>query len=81
MLPTECAGLVRVDGDLHAEGVFRKELLDVFRPLHDAEATAVEVVVKADLDCFLEFVDAVEVEVIHRIAVSAHIFVHDGEGR
>ena len=81
MLPTECAGLVRVDGDLHAEGVFRKELLDVFRPLHDAEAAAVEVVVKADFDSFLKLVDAIEVEMIHWVTIGTHIFVYDGEGR
>ena len=45
MFPAECAGLVRIDRDLDAEGVFRKELLDVLRPLHNAEAAAVEIVI------------------------------------
>ena len=81
LFPAECAGLVRIDGDLHAEGVLREKFLDVLRPLHDAEAAAVEVVVKADLDCLLEFVDAIEVEMIHWVTIGTHIFVYDGKCR
>ena len=54
---------------------------NIFRPFHDAETSAVEIVVKTYLDGLLQLVDPVEVEVVHLLSVSAHIFVDDCERR
>lgn len=81
LLPSEGAGLVWVDCYFDAEGVFRKKFLNVFWPFHNAEAATVKVVVETDFDGLLQFVDTVEVKVIHRVTISPHIFIHDGECR
>ena len=41
------AAPVRKDTDTDLQGLFRKYLLDILRPLHEAEATTVEIIVKA----------------------------------
>ena len=52
---------VFLDGD--ADGVGRQEVFDEFGPFDEAEGTAVEVVLEADVVGFFETADAVEVEV------------------
>ena len=79
--PGQRPGLVWIDGDADFESLFRKELLDVFRPLHDAEAAAVKVIIEADFNRFGQSVDPVEIEMVHRLAVTAHVFIDDGESR
>ena len=74
-------GLVRIYLDIDLESLFGEKFFDVLRPFHYAEISAVEIVVKSDLDSFLKPVDAVEVKMVHRLAVSAHVFVDDGECR
>ena len=51
-LPGKCAGLVRINGEIYLKRLFRKKFLNVFRPLHDAETSAVKVVIKTDFDSF-----------------------------
>ena len=46
-----------------------------------AQASAVEIVIKSYLDCLLQPVDSIEVEVIHWLSIFAHVFVYDGECR
>ena len=81
LFPGKSARLVRIDCEINLESVFRKKFLNVFRPLHDAEAAAVKVVIETDLDGLGESVDTVEVEVVHRLAVCSHVLIHDSECR
>ena len=81
LFPPDCAGQVRIYLYVHLEGVFRKKLLYILRPLHKAEVAAVEIVFKPDVDRFRQLVDAVEVEVVDGAPVFCHVFVYDGEGR
>ena len=62
--PGEGPGLVRVYGYVDAESLLREQVFDVFRPFHQTEAAAVEIVVKSDVYGLGVFRYAVEVKVI-----------------
>lgn len=79
--PPDGAGEIRVDLDMHFECLIGKEFLDVLRPFHQAQVSAVQVVVETDVDSLGDFVDAVEIKVIDGLSVPGHIFVDDGESR
>ena len=63
------------------EGLLGEEILDVFRPFHQAQATAVQIVVQADVKGLLKPLNPVEIKMIHRLARAGAVFVDDGEGR
>ena len=81
VLPSDkpCAVLPYRNAD--AKSVFGEQLLNILRPLHNAERAHIEIVVKADVKGFGKLVDAVEVEMEHRLAAASPIFVDYGEGR
>lgn len=80
-LPGKGAGAVGRDVDPHMEGLLRQERGDVLWPFDQAQGTAVEVVVEADVERFLQLLNAVEVKVIERFAGDRTVFVYNGEGR
>ena len=49
LFPGERTRLVRIDGEENFERLLGKQFLYVFRPLHYAEAAAVEIVIQAYL--------------------------------
>lgn len=81
VFPGQCTGLIRIDLDIYLESLFRKQFLDILRPLHHAQAAAVKIVIQTYLYRFREFVDTIEIKMIHRLPVSPHILVHDGKSR
>ena len=64
---------------MDAEGLFGEERFDVFGPLHQAEAAAVDVVVKADVERFFQSGNPVEIKVVDGFARAAPILVHNGK--
>lgn len=52
VIPAYRPGIVRIYGNPDTQGLFRKEFLNVFRPLHYAQAAAVEVVVQTYVHSF-----------------------------
>ena len=80
-LETDEAGAILglFDGDF--DGLLGKQVLDEFGPLHEAEAAGVDVVLVADVEHFLLFLDAVEVEVEDGVAIACLVFVDDGKRR
>ncbi len=63
------------------EGFLGEQFLDVLRPFHQAQATAVQVIVQADVIGLFQPLDPVEIEMIQRLARAGAILVHDGERR
>ena len=67
--------------DGNAEGFFRQDLFNVFRPFDDAEGPAVDVVAKSDVEGFGNLRNPVEIEMIHRRSGARLVGVDAGEGR
>ena len=63
VFPGDCPGLILGYSDPDTEGFVGEKALDVLRPFHQAEASAVDVVIKADVKGFGVLGDAVEIEV------------------
>ena len=62
-------------------GVFAvEEGFHLVGPFDEAVVAAVEVVLEADAGGVVGLVDAVEVEVVERLAVVCPVFIDDGEG-
>ena len=53
-------------GDSHFGAVFRQQFFYQFRPLQETEVTAVEIIFVAHVVYLIEFLDAVEIEVVDR---------------
>lgn len=53
--------------DMDPDGGIWEEVLDEFWPFDEAEGTAVEVVIEADVVGFFEAADAVEVEMVDAV--------------
>lgn len=81
VFPTYGPGQVRVDGYADSQGLFGKKLLDVLGPFHDAEISAVQIFIQAYADSFRRVFYPIEIEVVHRLSVSAHVLVYNGESR
>ena len=65
-LPFYASGSVFFYGDSHFGAVFRQQFFYQFRPLQEAEVTAVEIIFVAHIVNLIEFLDAVEIEVVDR---------------
>lgn len=77
----ERATAVGVGGDVDAHCLVGQEGFDEFGPLDEAGLVAIEVVFVADVVCFGEGFDAVEVEVVDASAgLGQAVFVDDGKG-
>lgn len=81
VLPGNSPGLVRIDRDMHPQCLLRQYLLDVLRPFHDAEASAVDVVVESDVQSLGRLGDPIEIKMIHRLSAAGAIFIDNREGR
>ena len=46
--------------DVHADGIVRKQVLYQFRPFHQAEVTAISIVVKTEVHDLSKVLDAVK---------------------
>ena len=53
-------------GDSHFGAVFRQQFFYQFRPLQETEVAAVEIIFVAHVVYLIEFLDAVEIEVVDR---------------
>lgn len=80
VFPGEPSCPVFQDFYAHHKRFFRKEIRDILGPLHQAEATAVEIFVQTDVKGLPPVLYAVEVKVIDAFAGSGPVFVHYGEG-
>lgn len=79
VIPGEPSGPVCHDLYAHHEGLFGKEIRDILRPLHQAEAAAVKVFVQTYVKGFPSVLYAVEIKVIDAFSSGCPIFVHYGE--
>ncbi len=74
------ARLVVVDFDAHCYGFLGQERFYEFRPLDEAGAAAVEILLGANVVGLPKVLNPVEVEVIDGLSVGVGIFVDDGKG-
>lgn len=81
ILPGNRSRLIRIDRDVHPQRLFRQNLLDVLRPLHNAETPAVNVVVEPDVKSLRDLVNPVKIKMIHRLPRPGAIFIHNRESR
>ena len=65
-LPFYASGSVFFGGDSHFGAVFRQQVFYQFRPLQETEVAAVEIIFVAHVVYLIEFLDAVEIEVVDR---------------
>lgn len=65
-LPFYASCSVFFDGDSHFGAVFRQQVFYQFRPLQETEVAAVEIIFVAHIVNLIEFLDAVEIEVVDR---------------
>ena len=65
-LPFYASCSVFFNGDSHFGAVFRQQFFYQFRPLQETEVAAVEIIFVAHVVYLLEFLDAVEIEVVDR---------------
>lgn len=79
VFPGEPSCPVFKDFYVHHESLFRKEIRDILGPLHQAEASAVEVFVQTYVKGFPPVLYAVEIKVIDAFAGGCPVFVHYGE--
>ena len=63
-LPFYASCSVFFDGDSHFGAVLRQQFFYQFRPLQKTEVAAVEIIFVAHVVNLIEFLDAVEVEVV-----------------
>ena len=71
------AVLVNFDGDLCC--IIRENILNEFWPFHQAEVSAVNIVFIAHIEYLIKFLDAVEIEMVNRVALSISVFIDYGE--
>ena len=65
-LPFYVSCSVFFGGDSHFGAVFRQQVFYQFRPLQETEVAAVEIIFVGHIVYLIEFLDAVEVEVVDR---------------
>ena len=65
---------------MNAKGFFGEDFPYVFRPLHKAQASGIDVVVKSDVEGFGSFFDAVEIEMEDAFTGGCAVFVDYREG-
>ena len=65
-LPFYASCSVFFGGNSHFGAVFRQQVFYQFRPLQEAEVTTVEIIFVAHVVHLIEFLDAVEIEVVDR---------------
>ena len=75
-----CTPSVVLHLDVHVHEGVGQQGGDVFRPFDEAQASAVEVFLRAEVEGFLHAVDAVAVEVVDGAPVGGFVLVDDGEG-
>ena len=68
------------DADGDSQGFFRENVGNVLSPFHDAEESAVDVVVETYVEGFGNLFDPVEIEVVHRLPGACPVLVDDCEG-
>lgn len=79
--PTECPGPVGRNGNADFEGFLRENFLYILRPFHQAQASAVNIIVETYVKRFGNLGYTVKVEMEDGRPVACTVFVHNGESR
>ena len=66
---------------MDAERLLGEQVLYVLRPLDQAEAAAVKVVVETDIEGLFQALDAIEIKMEEGLARRRPVFIDDGESR
>ena len=67
--------------NLHTDVLFRQQRFNHFRPFDKAEVATVEIILITDVVGLLQFLNAIEIKMIHRLAFLGDILIDDGKSR
>ena len=70
-LEFHASGTIFLHGDGHLGAILRQQVFYEFRPLQETEVAAIEVILVTHIVYLINLLDAVEIEVIDRVAIAS----------